>query len=87
MMVLSLIDPVLQLKLTLLAGSYIKVSEDLLKRRGAENLTLSRIVSRDNLYAHPWLFIRLSNVSRVRMVAVPGPAPFELYISEAGSDR
>jgi len=87
MMVLSLIDPVLRLKLTLLAGSYIKVSEDLLKRRGVENLTLSRIVSRDNLYAHPWLFIRLSNVSRVRMVAVPGPAPFELYISEAGSDR
>lgn len=87
MMVLGKIDAVLRLKLTLLAGSYVKASEELLERCKAENFTLSRIVSRDNLYAYPWLFIRLSNVSRVRMVVVTGSAPFELCISEANADR
>ena len=81
------IDPILQLKLVLLAGSYIRVSRDLLKHCASLDLTLSRVVSRDNLYAYPWLFIRLCKAKRVRMIVVPGPAPFELSISEVASDR
>jgi len=80
-------DPALRLKLTLLAGSYIKASERLLKLDESENLTFSRVVRTENIYAYPWLFIRLSQGSRVRMVVVSGSAPFELRVSKAGRDR
>lgn len=52
-MVLSQIDPVLWLKLTLLAGSYIKVSEGLLKRCETENLTFRR-------KHYPWVVGKLT---------------------------
>jgi len=84
---LSALDPVLRLKLSLLTGNYIKVSEGLLKQSDEKGLPLSRIIRTDNIYTCPWIFLRLSKTSRVRMVVVPESAPFELCIARSETNR
>ena len=80
-------ESTLLLKARLLAGAYLRISEDLLTEASERHSSLAKVVQIDNLHRDPWIFLKLSDTSHVRMIAVPGGAPFELALSGDADDR
>ncbi len=80
-------NDVLHLKAELLAGCYVHVSRETLAMSEWKNGILSQTIDKENLYSDSWIFLRLSDITRVRMVAVSGPAPFQLRISNSLNEK
>jgi len=80
-------ESVFLLKARLLAGAYLRISEDLLTEASKKHSSLAKVVQKDNLYGAPWIFLKLSDTSHIRMIAVPDHAPFELAFSDDAPER
>ena len=87
MIVLNDDESMLLLKARLLAGAYLRISEDLLMEASERGSSLVKVVQADNLHRDSWIFLKLGDTSRVRMIAVPERAPFELAFSGSANDR
>ena len=87
MTVLNNGESIFLLKARLLAGAYLRISEDLLMEASERGSSLAKVVQRDNLHRDTWVFLKLSDTSHVRMIAVPGRATFELAFSDDADDR
>jgi len=87
MATLHAVESILMLKARLLAGAYLRMSRHLLAEASERHSSLTKVVRQDNLHREPWIFLRLSDTSHVRMIAVPDHAPFELAFSNTEDER
>jgi len=75
------------LKARLLSIGLVSISEHTIETARMQNRKLARLITELNLYTWPWLFLRLSDRIRVRMIADPtGKSKLELKLSESGTD-
>ena len=80
-------NDVLEIKAKLLAGCYINIDKELVNYSTSKELSLSHTIRVDNLYSFPWIFIKLSETSRVRMIVSSDRASFKLLSSQRVADK
>ena len=81
------IRSLMEVKAKILSIGLVSISDRTAQMSEVQNRKLARLVTKLNLHAWPWLFLRLNDQIRIRVVVDPtGGSELELVLSDSGTD-